>query len=257
VNGTRNLLEPIKAALGPDRTMAFMELVNALDLNPNDPELVLCAGMASFVVSITEFRTWGTGERDAMKEMLATFVARVDLEVAGAFTRGADEFQTELRLAAREIAQSEYRAAASLRNQAIMDEIEALKAATAELVRKESELKARQTVTPGRVARASTPASFLSPKVFAAIAVAFVLGWVCALFMLRPAPRAHAFIAHGRAVASMPARGLSPSADRVRVGGQRYALRRSQSSRTGLPSAQYMLGDVATTWPAWLTTRSM
>lgn len=254
---SRNLLEPIKAALGPERTMAFMELLNALDLSPNDPELVLCAAMASFVISIGEFREWGTAQREGIKEMLATFVTQVDLQVAGAFTRGADEFQTELRLAAREIAQSEYRAAASLRSQAITDEIEALKAATADLVRRESELKARQAVTPGRVALASAPAAFLSPKVFLAIAAAFVIGWGAALLMLRPMASHHADTGHGRAVASNPVRGLGPSTGRVRVGGGDYALRRSQSSRAGVPSLQYMLGDVATTRPTWFTTRSM
>ena len=183
----RNLLEPIKAALGPERTMAFMELLNALDLNPNDPELVLCAAMASFLVSITEFRTWATTEREAMKGMLAEFVAGIDLKVAGAFTRGADEFQTELRLAAREIAQSEYRAAASLRSQAITDEVEALKSATAELAHKEAELKVRQAVAPGRVPVVASR-MILSPNFFSAVAAAFVVGWVAALVMLRRWP---------------------------------------------------------------------
>jgi hypothetical protein len=187
VSQPRNLLEPIKAALGPERTMAFMELLNALDLNPNDPELVLCAAMASFLVSITEFRTWATTEREAMKGMLAEFVAGIDLKVAGAFTRGADEFQTELRLAAREIAQSEYRAAASLRSQAITDEIEALKSATAELARKEAELNVRQAVASGRVPVVASR-MILSPNFFSAVAAAFVVGWVAALVMLRRWP---------------------------------------------------------------------
>jgi hypothetical protein len=249
VNAQRNLLEPIKAALGPERTMAFMQLLNALDLSPNDPELVLCAAMASFVISIGEFREWGTTQREVLKEMLATFVTSVDLQVAGAFTRGADEFQTELRLAAREIAQSEYRAAASLRSQAITDEVEALKAATAELVRRESEIRARQAVAlPGRVPLASAPAAFLSPRVFLAIAAAFVIGWGAALLTLRPVTH-HASVGHGRAVASSPVRGRSPVTDRVGVGAADYAVRRSQSSRTGVPSLRYMLGDVATTRP--------
>lgn len=217
MNPPRNLLEPIKAALGPERTMVFMEIMNILDVSPNDPEMVLVSAMASFIVSIIEFRAWASQEREAFKEMLAAFAASNDLQIAGAFTRGADEFQTELRLSARETAQSEYRAAASLRSQAITDEVEALKTAALEFARREAELKARQAVTPARVPVISAKFA-LSPQFFGAVAAAFVLGWVGALVMLHSAPR-HAFVAHPRAVAW------------ASVQDQRFAIVPAQASR--------------------------
>jgi len=184
--GRRNLLEPIKAALGPERSMVFLELVNALDIGPYDRQLVVASAVASFIVSLTEWRAWIESLVARVEAMFSKFLAMVDLKIAEAFTRGADEFQTELRLAAREAAYSEYRAVAVLRSQAIAEEVAALAAAANELARLKAELQAERSV---RAAPPSRAGGFLSPTGFALVAAAFVLGWGLALFMTRPAPR--------------------------------------------------------------------
>lgn len=203
----RNLLEPIKAALGPERSMVFMEIINVLDLSPDDSQLVLAAALASFLVSLSEFRAWASDERAALAETLAKFSTTVDLNVAASFTRGADEFQTELRLAAREIAHSEYRAAAVLRSQAIAEEVATLVAAARDLARLEAELRAERTV---RAVPASRTGGVLSPVAFALVAAAFVTGWGLALVMTRPVPR-HADLSRPalRAVAASSMRSVT------------------------------------------------
>jgi hypothetical protein len=236
-----NRLERIKAALGPERTMVFMEIMNILEVGPNDPEMILVSAMASFILDILEFRAWASQEREAWKEMFAAFLASIGLQIAAAFTRGADEFQTELRLSARETAQSEYRAGASLRSQAITDEVEALKTAALEFGRLAAELKARQAVEPARVSGISAKFT-LSPQFFGAVAAAFVLGWVGALVMLHSAPR-HAFVAPPRAVAQVSVQGRAPSTDLARRA-QRVAYR-----------AVNVLGENAIVVPAAFTTR--
>ncbi len=174
----KDYLGPIKEALGPERTVAFMELLNRLDLNPNDPELVLCAAMASFVISMNEFRSWAEGERKALEAMFSKFVASVDLKVAESFTKGSDDFRTEMQLGARELATSEYRAAASLRSSAIADEIESLKAAARALVVKHGELRSAEVVSAGSsTGGMAAGGGWMSPKVVVVLLLVFVVGF--------------------------------------------------------------------------------
>ena len=205
--GRRNFIEPIKKALGPERAIVFMEIVNLLDLNPDDPELVLAAVVASFIVSLTEFREWIEALVKRVEAMFSNFLGLIELKIGEALTRGADEFQTELRLSAREIAQSEYRAAAALRSQAIADEVAALAAAARDLARREAELKAQQTA---RGTMPAQPSRWLSPGLFGLLAAAFVLGWLAALFVLRPGPQhAYAPLGTSLSVASSSIRSVS------------------------------------------------
>ena len=53
--------------------MVFMEIINVLDLSPDDSQLVLAAALASFLVSLSEFRAWSSDERAALAETLAKF----------------------------------------------------------------------------------------------------------------------------------------------------------------------------------------
>ena len=235
----RNFLAPIKAALGPELSLVFMEIVNACDLNPDDPELCLAAVVATLLGALKEFRGWASGEREALDATLAKFLGGVDLKVAEAFTRAADEFQTEGHLAAREIAQSEYRAAAALRSQAIAEEVRALAAAAGDLARREAELRVERVVqAPQRPA-----AGFFSPLGFGVLATAFIIGWAIALFFVRPGPR-HAQVARpgARAVATQ----ATPPQRIVAL-----ATRRAQADRAGARARRDAFGSrVAASRPA-------
>jgi hypothetical protein len=149
---TKNYITPIKDALGPERALVFMETVAALGLGPEDPELVLAAANASLVVSLAEIPRTIERERQAFEKLFARAASDLDLKIAESMTAAVDEMVTEVRTMARELAVGEYTAAASLRAAAINDEVRALRAATAELVRE------RQAAEARGIATAETPA---------------------------------------------------------------------------------------------------
>jgi hypothetical protein len=123
--------------------MIFMETVNALGLRPGDPELLMAAANASMVVSLAELP----------------------------------------RTMARELAQGEYTAAASLRAAAIHDEVRALRGATADRKRASQAAEAQGIATAqtpaddeperntGRGWRAPTPAGALAVTVVLLVGV--------------------------------------------------------------------------------------
>jgi hypothetical protein len=192
----RDRLQTIKDALGPERTVGFMELMMRLDIAPDADELVLAACVASFVVDLREFRKWATDEREAFEKAFARSTASIGGSIAEAFTRGGDDFQTELRLAARDVAQSEYRAAAALRSDAIAGEVQSLSAAAQALAReREANTVARIAGRDGGAvaAPASQGGTLLgiewSPRIFGVVAIAFLVGWAACLFLTHGAVR--------------------------------------------------------------------
>jgi hypothetical protein len=176
----KNYITLIKDALGPERAMIFMETVNALGLRPDDPELLLAAANASMVVSLAEVPRAIAAEREQLERVLARFLVDVDLKIAEAVTRATDEMETEVRTMARELAQGEYTAAASLRAAAINDEVRALKGATADLerARQATEAQAIATSTPEAASgvadrwRAPTPVGLVVLAVMLLVGVA-------------------------------------------------------------------------------------
>jgi hypothetical protein len=181
---TKNYIGPIKDALGPERALVFMETVASLGLGPDDPELLLAAAMASTVVSLAEIPRAIERERQAVEKLFARALSDVDLKIAESMTAAVDEMVTEVRTMARELAVGEYTAAASLRAAAINDEVRALRAATAELVRERQAAEAlgiATAQTPGQEAAVSPTARggvALTPAVALVLALVLVLGAV-------------------------------------------------------------------------------
>jgi hypothetical protein len=187
-------LGPIKAALGPERDAAFMEFMIRLNIPPDSEQLALAAANASFIVSLMEFRAWADERIAALEKAFAAMETGVEGRIDEAFTRNADEFQTEARLAARDLTQSEFRAAAVLRSEAIHAEVEALKIETQALAREREAARLRQIASVESVADAWARTGFApapagprffgvawTPAVFAAVAVAFVVGYAVSL----------------------------------------------------------------------------
>jgi hypothetical protein len=186
---SRNYIERIKTALGPERAMIFMETVNALDLNPDDPELLLAAANASFVVSLAEIPKLIASEREKLEGVFARFLQDVDLKIAEGMTKAVDEMHTEVRTMARELAQGEYTAAASLRSTAIMDEVRALKGAANELERERLAADARGIAVGGSGPEGG-PANVrggggLTPRTFVVFAVILVVGVLVGAFLTK------------------------------------------------------------------------
>ena len=186
---SKNYLVRIKDTMGPEAAMAFMEAVNALDLNPDDPELLLAACNASFVVSLAEIPKRIEAERAKVEAVFARFLADVDLKVAEAMTKAVDEMHTEVRTMARELAMGEYTAAASLRSTAINDEVRALRAATGDLERATQAATAHGIATgeapehDATAAHASTGG--ISPRRFVLVAAALVIGVLLGAFFTK------------------------------------------------------------------------
>jgi hypothetical protein len=180
----RDLIGRIKETMGAEAAMAFMEAVNALDLDPESPELVLAAANASFVVRLADLRRSMDEAVERFEASKARFLQDVDLKIAEGFVKALDESHTEVRTMARELAHGEYTAAASLRSKAINDEVRALRSATDDLARERQAAEAHGIASgaPAGVteahgsARAPGPAGPLGPRLFALIAVALVIG---------------------------------------------------------------------------------
>ena len=187
---SKNYIERIKTALGPERAMIFMETVNALDLNPDDPELLLAAANASFVVSLAEMPKLIASEREKLEGVFARFLQDADLKIAESMTKAVDEMHSEVRTMARELAQGEYTAAASLRSTAIMDEVRALKGAANELERERLAADARG-IAVGRSGPEGGPAHVrgggggLTPRTFVVFAVILVVGVLIGAFLTK------------------------------------------------------------------------
>jgi len=223
---SKNYIGVIKDALGPERAMIFMEAVNALDLNPDDPELLLAAANASFVVSLAEVPKILVAEREKQEGVFARFLQDVDLKIAEGMTKAVDEMHTEVRTMARELATGEYTAAASLRSTAIMDEVRALKGAASELERERLAVGAR-AIAGGGVGPEGGPAPAhvhggrglaLTPRTFVTLAIILVVGVFVGAFMTKRSydgwkPPRHAALVR-RLVASFAVSALHPTSQR-------------------------------------------
>jgi hypothetical protein len=218
---SKNYIARIKEALGPERAMAFMEAVNALDLNPEDPELLLAAANASYVVSLAEMPKIIAAEREKLEGVMARFLQDADLKVAEAMTKAVDEMHSEVRTMARELAQGEYTAAASLRSTAIMDEVRALKGAANELERERLAADARG-IAGGVSGPEGGPAHVrgggglaLTPRTFITVAIILVVGVFVGAFLTKRSydgwrpPARHAAMVPVQRLASSSAATLS------------------------------------------------
>jgi hypothetical protein len=189
---SKNVIGRIKEALGPERALVFLETVNALDLGPEDPELLLAAANASMVVSLAEIPGQIVAGREHLEALFARFLQDVDLRIAESMTTAVDEMATEVRTMARELALGEYSAAAALRATAIMDEVRALRGATAELERERQAAQARDiaaetsaSAAEGGRAAAVPGAPTMTPKAFGILVVAVVLGMYLGAFLTK------------------------------------------------------------------------
>jgi hypothetical protein len=221
---SKNYIERIKGALGPERAMIFMETVNALDLNPEDPELLLAAANASFVVSLAEIPKIIVAEREKLEGVFARFLQDVDLKIAEGMTKAVDEMHSEVRTMARELATGEYTAAASLRSTAIMDEVRALKGAAGDLERERLAADARGIAVGGTGPEGGTvsargrggPGLGLTPRTFLTLALVLVVGVFVGAFLTkrtyegwRPPPPRHAAVVPFQRLAASSAATLS------------------------------------------------
>jgi hypothetical protein len=229
---SKNYIGRIKEALGPERALVFLETVNALDLGPEDPELLLAAANASMVVSLAEIPGQMVAGREQLEALFARFLQDVDLRIAESMITAVDEMATEVRTMARELALGEYSAAAALRSAAIMDEVRALRGATAELERERQAAQARDIAAgtstsaalgdraaPGG-ALASAAGFALSPNAFVVLVLAIVLGVFLGAFMTKRTydgwqrPARHA-------AGPGAAHGAGPTVDRLTEGTRR------------------------------------
>jgi hypothetical protein len=184
---SKNIIGRIKQALGPERALVFLETVNALTW-AEDPELLLAAANASMVVSLAEIPGLIAAGREQLEAVFVQFLQDVGLRIAESMTTAVDEMATEVRTIAR---------AAALSSMEIMDEVRALRGATAELERERHAAQAREiaagtstsAVHGDRGAPRGSPATSgdlaLHPKAFAVLVAAIVIGVFLGAFMTK------------------------------------------------------------------------
>lgn len=163
----KEIVDRICAALGPERTIVFKQLLHVFNLKAADPELLVGMAVASMLVDVKELieRTEAMGGTltDAAKSVSAamstgsdSLAEKIDLEVSKAVARALDSMSEELRRLARELALNEVNAAGLARQTAIDQETKALIAAARDYAKNEHAAKVA-AASPTAVAERSGP----------------------------------------------------------------------------------------------------